>query len=356
MKPPSSQTKSTWRVALVVANVAVLVAMLIPLAAGQIRTFSEFLRSWAYALIFANLTTVLGVFLIGAALEQRARHRRNIFPVAIAGLIIVVPLGCLAAPFLLVALHLGPAVDFWPDYWRTLKGVTPLALVFGLGAFVYASLVTRLELAEQKLREKELAEERTKKLAAETRLRSLESWIHPHFLFNTLNSISALIAVDPARAEQIVGRFARLLRTSLDSSNHSLIPLEQELAFVESYVDIERVRLGDRLRGGIEVAAEFSLVPVPPMSIQTLVENAIKHGINPRPSGGELLVTAREADGRVTISVRDSGPGFDLASIPAEHGLDKLVQRLDALYNGKAGIHVSRHEEFCLVEMSLPRP
>ena len=121
----------------------------------------------------------------------------------------------------------------------------PLAIVFGLGAAVHGSLRGRVELTEQRLREKELAEERARKLAAEARLGSLESRIHPHFLFNTLNSISSLISVNPARAEQIVGRLAALLRASLETSQQPLIPLQQELAMVESYLDIERVRFGD---------------------------------------------------------------------------------------------------------------
>ena len=94
-----------------------------------------------------------------------------------------------------------------------------------------------------------MAEERTRKLEAEARLRWLESRIHPHFLFNTLNSISSLIPNDPIRAEQTVGRLASLLRSSLDSTNQSLIPLEQELAIVENYLDIEKARFGTKLHG-----------------------------------------------------------------------------------------------------------
>ena len=355
MKLRHNVTKSPWRLAVLVANIAVLIAVLVLVAAGGIQTFSDFLRSWIYGAIFANLSSILGVLAIGWAQTKRAPGRRSIGPIAVAGIVIVVPIGCLAAPLLRVALHFQPTVDFWPEYWRTLKSVMPLAVVFGLGALAYSSLATRLELAERELRQKELNEERTKKLVAETRLRSLESWIHPHFLFNTLNSISALIATNPTRAEQIVGRFAVLLRTSLDASSRSLIPLRDELAFVESYVEIERVRHGDRLRVAIEIGDGIGDALVPPMSIQSLAENAIKHGINISPANGELLIAARESDGFVTISVRDSGPGFDLASIPAEHGLDKLVQRLDALFDGKGGIHVSRVDGFCIVEMRVPR-
>jgi len=159
--------------------------------------------------------------------------------------------GCLVAQALLAAAGVSQSQHFWADYLRTLRFAVPLALVFGLGAMTHASLLARVQAMEQELHEKELAEERTRKLAAETRLRSLESWIHPHFLFNTLNSISALIALDPARAEQIVGRLATLLRASLDSSDHSLIPLRQELAMVESYVDIERRGLATSCADGL---------------------------------------------------------------------------------------------------------
>ena len=264
-------------------------------------------------------------------------------------------LGCRAAEALLALFGFAARQNFWTEYLRTLKVALPLAIVFGLGALAYASLRGRLEVAELRLHEKELAEERTRKLAAEARLRSLESWIHPHFLFNTLNSISALIASDPARAEQIVGRLATLLRASLDSSNHSLIPLRQEIAMVESYADIERVRFGDKLRCSVNVPPELQETKVPPLSVQSLVENAVKHGITPQPNGGEFQVTARAANDVVYIEVRDSGPGFDFAAIPGGHGLDKLVQRLDALYGANASLSVSRRDGYSVVEMIVPR-
>jgi LytS/YehU family sensor histidine kinase len=208
---------------------------------------------------------------------------------------------------------------------------------------------------EDQLHEKELSEERTRKLAAETRLRSLESWIHPHFLFNTLNSISALIPQDPARAEQIVGRLATLLRASLDTNNHSLIPLRQELALVESYLDIERVRLGEKLHATIEVPAALAETKVPPMSIQHLVENAVKYGITPQTNGGAIRVTALADNDAISIEIQDSGPGFDLAAIPANHGLDKLTQRLDALYGESASLKVFRRDNTSIVQMTVPR-
>ena len=174
-----------------------------------------------------------------------------------------------------------------------------------------------MRVAEEKLHEKEVSEERAQKLAAEARLSSLESRIHPHFLFNTLNSISSAIAVNPAKAEQIVGKLAVLLRASLDNSNQTLIPLQEELAMVESYLDIEKSRFGDKLRGSTEVSDDLRSARVPPMSVQALVENAVKHGVTPQRGGGEIRVAASEQNGNLRIEVRDTGPGFDMTAIPA---------------------------------------
>lgn len=357
-----STRRGRWIFSILVINAAVALVLVVLVVAGQLPTLRVFLKTLGYTLIFANLTGILSTAIIGAVTERLARRQLPIVPAGIAGILFIVPLGCLAAQALLVLLGAAARQNFWSQYLHTLKVAMPLALVFGLGALAYASLQGRLEVAQLQLREKQLAEERTRKLAAEARLRSLESWIHPHFLFNTLNSISALIASDPALAEQIVGRLATLLRASLDSSNHSLIPLAQELVLVQSYIQIERVRFGKRLASRIEVPADLMDVSVPPMSLQSLVENAIKHGIAPQPGGGEFAITARAEDhaengtarSAVHLQVRDSGSGFDLASIPAGHGLDKLVQRLDALYGPAAHLNVRREEGCAVVEMVVP--
>jgi LytS/YehU family sensor histidine kinase len=238
---------------------------------------------------------------------------------------------------------------------HTLRVAMPLAVVFGTGAIVHASLRGRVQAMGEKLREKELAEERARKLAAEARLRSLAAQIHPHFLFNTLNSISSLIAVNPARAEHIVGRLAALLRASLDTSGQPLIPLQQELAMVESYLDIERARFGDKLRSSIAVPADLQTAKVPPMSVQSLVENAVKYGITPRSDGGEVVIAAAAENGRLCIEIRDTGPGFDLTAVPAGHGLDNLVSRLDALFRAKARLNVLSRDGYSVVQMVLPR-
>src|SRR5260370_42476807 len=285
-------TKTNWALAFFWINLSVAIVVLILIATNQISSARDFLHAVVCGLVYANLPGSLGVLLIGGLLESLVLHRSPPIPLVAASILVLSALGCLVAQTLLMEIGFVVPQPFWPEYIHSLRVAMPLAVVFGLGALVHGSLRGRVQLMEEKVREKEVAEERTQKLAAEARLRSLESRIHPHFLFNTLNSISSLIVVNPARPQEIVGRLAALLRASLDTSEQPLIPLRQELAMVESYVDIERVRFGDKLRGSVSVPVELQDDQVPPMSVQSLVENAVQHGITPQSDSGGFLVAA----------------------------------------------------------------
>jgi sensor histidine kinase YesM len=347
--------KRQWTLPLLLPNLAVAAVFLMQIMWHQFGNYRELLQSLVYDLIYANLVAALGVLLVGVLPQVLVRRRLSMawtFALCFFG---VVPVGVLMVQGVLMAIGFAVPPHFWHQYFQTLRICMPFAVVFGSGAIVYASLRDRLDVTERKLQEKEIAEERSRKLAAEARLHSLEARIQPHFLFNTLNSISSLIAGNPARAEQIVGRLAALLRASLDTSNRSLIPLREELAMVESYVDIERARFGDKLRASVHVPADLQSVEVPPMSVQALVENAVKHGITPRTSGGEVRVIAYAENGNIRVEVHDSGPGFDLAIVPAGHGLDNLVERLNALFGDKARLNVFRKDAESVVEMVFPR-
>jgi sensor histidine kinase YesM len=351
MPPP----KGHWVFNLLWINIAVVVVMLIQMVANQIWNVGNLSHILVYALVYANVTGILGTLVIGSLAERLTGRKVPLIPIVVAGIIGITPVGCLIAQTLLMVLGLVVPQHFWPEYFNTLRIALPLGMVFGFGALVHASLRGRVQIMEGKLHEKEIAEERARKLAAEARLRSLESRIHPHFLFNTLNSISSLIAVNPDRAEQTVGQLAVLLRASLDSSQQPLIPLRQELAMVKSYIDIEKVRFGDKLCGSLDVPDSLEDAKVPPMSVQSLVENAVKHGLTSQSGGGEFRVTACAENGNLRIQVRDSGPGFDLTAVRPGHGLDSLVQRLDTLFGGKAHLYVFRREGYSVVEMVLPR-
>jgi two-component system sensor histidine kinase AlgZ len=345
--------KNKWVFSLFWINLAVGIVVLVLLAAGQISTLRNFLQILAYVLIYANITGLLAVFVIDRILGKLARRKLPVLPVVLISIVALTAVGSLLVQCLLMQMGFVVPVHFWPEYWHTLRVATPLAVVFALGSMAHGSLRSRVQAMEETLRDKELTEERLQKLAVEARLRSLEARIHPHFLFNTLNSISALIPQNPGRAEQLVGRLAVLLRASLDSGHQPLIPLRQELAMVTSYIEIEKVRFGDKLATSIATDPGAQEVRVPPMSVQSLVENAVKHSIAVQ-SGGTILIAAAVQQGLLRVEVQDTGPGFSLADVRAGHGLDNLVQRLTALFGESAGLRVFQRAHHCVVEMSLP--
>lgn len=161
----------------------------------------------------------------------------------------------------------------------------------------------------RQLREKERQEEQLCALAAEAELKALKAQIDPHFFFNTLNTIASLIHTDPERAEQTVERLAEMFRYVLNGSERRLVPLEDELAFVDGYLEIERARFGDRLRVTREVVPEALEVPIPSLILQPLAENAVRHG---RGSDGsvELAIRVMSRGGEVLVAIADKGPGM----------------------------------------------
>lgn len=252
------------------------------------------------------------------------------------------------------------ASQFWSAYWADLQFSTILALSVGIGAFGYRLLRNELDATTLQLRSRELEEERARKLAAEAQLASLESHVRPHFLFNTLNTISSLIPEDPSLAESLVGKLAALLRFSLDSSQQRLTPLERELKIVRDYLEIERARYGERLRFRIDAPLELRSVQVPALSIQTLVENSVKYAVAARLEGSEVRVRARALEAQVLIEVTDNGPGFTAQHIRTGHGIDNLQSRLGVLFGPEAKLEISNDPggavvSFCVPRTALPR-
>jgi sensor histidine kinase YesM len=237
---------------------------------------------------------------------------------------------------------------------RSFKVCAVVSLMIGVNEAAWDRLKGQLADTKEKLHKEELERERALKLATEAQLSSLEARLHPHFLFNTLNSISSLIHSDPVRAERMVERMAALLRFTLDSHDSGLVGFDQEIKIVRDYLEIEQARLGGRLRWGVEIKGDFEGLKIPPLSIQTLVENSIKYAIAPNRGGGEVRVSAAKNNGSLRVSVADTGEGFTLESAPAGHGLDNLRSRLAVLFGDSAELSVRRADGWTTVTMKVP--
>jgi sensor histidine kinase YesM len=227
-------------------------------------------------------------------------------------------------------------------------------LLFGMFFTVVGQLRARLDAAKLALRTKERDEAEARRLAAEAQLASIESRVQPHFLFNTLNSIAALVHDDPAGAERMTTQLASLMRSSLDSTSRPLVPLEEELRVVTAYLDIERVRFGSRLRYTIDVPDDVRALPVPRLAVQTLVENSVKYAVSPRREGGSIAIRAAAGNGRVEIAVEDDGPGFDPSAALPGHGLALVRDRLAMTLGADSSLSIDSRPGRTAITLSVP--
>jgi LytS/YehU family sensor histidine kinase len=186
-------------------------------------------------------------------------------------------------------------------------------------------------------------------------LQALRAQLQPHFLFNTLHSVSTLIYEDAARAERMITRLSDLLRLTLDTGAAQQVPLKAELDFLEGYLDIERTRFQDRLSVCLQISPEVLDCAIPNMLLQPIVENAIRHGIAKRSGPGTVSISASRENGSMVIRVRDDGPGFRDAQQKAGVGLRNTRARLEFLYGGRQSLIV-RHPAEGGVEVTIYVP
>ncbi|MDX2129865.1 MAG: histidine kinase [Chloroherpetonaceae bacterium] len=199
--------------------------------------------------------------------------------------------------------------------------------------------------------------------ALESELKALRAQINPHFLFNTLNSISALITLKPEVAESVTQNLADLFRYSLRSSKHPLVSLKDEIDSVHLYLDIEKVRFGERLRSSVIVDQDLENALVPSLILQPLVENSVKHGANKTEGQFFIHLTVLKKDSEIEIIVHDSGEGFDLTSnidyFSKGTGLQNVRERLRLTYKGEARFHLEKNAvilNFPFIEISSTSP
>jgi sensor histidine kinase YesM len=250
---------------------------------------------------------------------------------------------------------------FWPDLlmgrfavayhaFRT-SPITVWNLLMGSWLYLVVAGLSYVVRAHRRIRLQESAAADARLLAQQAQLAALRAQINPHFLFNALHSVGALVSSDPERADRALERLGDLLRYALGAEDRVLFA--QEWRFTHDYLAFEQLRLGTRLRVDAHVDADAQSVLVPPLLLQPLVENAVRHGIADRPEGGRVELRARVEDERLIVRVSDDGRGSP-AGVDDGLGLGSVRRRLAALYGDEASLAIDPRGAGFSVEIALP--
>src|ERR1700733_5107494 len=244
--------------------------------------------------------------------------------------------------------------NYFPDFTSRVSRVIPLLL--GLGVLFYLLSVNfyYVLLAEQASQEAEARVMQASILAREAELKALKAQVNPHFLFNSLNSISALTSSDAPRAREMCVLLGDFLRRTLGLGEKSAIPLEEELSLVRAFLAVEKIRFGARIQMQENIDESALHVPVPPLLLQPLVENAVVHGIANLVEGGWIHLDVRAQNGTLSITVENS---FDPDAPPRRKsgvGLVNVRQRLQARYGNQASFAVKTEGDRYRVALTLP--
>lgn len=238
---------------------------------------------------------------------------------------------------------LGPPLGYRfspPDFSDYREGLMLGMLVCTLFFFVESRREAKVAQHQAELRLKEAENERLK-----AQLASLTAQMNPHLLFNALNTIASLARSDPEVAEEMTVQLSELLRGVLSASKKEMHSLDTELQLCSNYLEVEKARFGSRLRTKIDVDARIDTVAVqvPVLTIQPLIENAVKYAVSPRSEGGEISVNVAECDGRLQIVVADDGPGIGSSTVPSGSGtgIENCRSRLKMHYGQEANLVVA---------------
>jgi len=222
-------------------------------------------------------------------------------------------------------------------------------VTYGVIVGIYHAVTYYAQFREREVRASQLETQ-----VAQAQLMALKMQLQPHFLFNTLNSISALVTDNPAAAERMIARLSELLRTTLENAGTQEVSLQQELAVLDTYLEIERARFPDRLRVQMDIDPAVLDARVPNLILQPLVENAIRHGIAPQPHTGEVAIHAARSNGHLMLRVQDNGVGVQaLDTLEWGVGLTNTEARLQQLYGAQHTFEL-RNDDGFEVRLAFP--
>ncbi len=223
-----------------------------------------------------------------------------------------------------------------PYAWQSVM----IGLFFGVIGSITYFLSERIHILDAEVKQRRLNEVEREKREVEAHLRLLQAQIEPHFLFNTLANVGSLIEVDAVQARRLLDRLNDWLRVALACTRSASATLGDEITLLENYLQILEMRFGARLRWQVDVTEEIRSIQFPPMLLQPLVENAIRHGIEPKLGGGQLKISAKINRGVLHLRVDDDGAGFAEKSSGGGAGLENIRARLTALYGASATLEL----------------
>jgi two-component sensor histidine kinase len=212
-------------------------------------------------------------------------------------------------------------------------------VILGLMLFVFAAFYFYVK---KKLERKTIEFQQALHLRTKSQLSALQAKINPHFLFNTLNAILGELSTDPKKVEKMILNLSGIYHKILKLPEDAEITLQDEIKLVKEYLEIEKMRMGDRLTYRVDLDSNLAKAKVPPLLIEPLVENAIIHGLSPKPEGGEIKIEAIEDSGIIKISVADNGVGKKEVDSKKGYGLYSIQERLSLTYGEKARFNIAR--------------
>jgi signal transduction histidine kinase len=303
-----------------------------------------------------------GLASVGEVISLPAWYSCRIAPIERTPLWRLLATHVVAAQILsLLWLGLGKLLARALSFFPSLHGIESrfaerAAIVYGAGCVFYLLAVSfhYVALAQEATHEHEARAMQTSIQARDAELKALKAQINPHFLFNSLNSISALTSVDPARARDMCVLLGDFLRLTLGLGEKAVVHFSEELELLQKYLAIEKIRFGNRLNMQENIQEESRTCMLPPLLLQPLVENAVKHGIASLPEGGNVRLIAERQNGRLAILVENS---WDPDAPPGRSGglgLKNVQQRLEARYGKEASLRVNTEGELFQVSLSLP--
>ena len=293
--------------------------------------------AWEYANLLVFFGAVgLAVIVTGNWAPARTGPRvAALVAAAVAGLVA----GTVLADALMAVLY--PNDKGAPSLMKQIAGIALWSHVIAAGVLGYFFLL-REEDAAASLHREEMRRVELDRELAEARLQVMQAQVEPHFLFNTLANVRRLFQTDPSAARSMLEHLSRYLSAMLPRMRSAQSTLEHELVLALAYLQVQKIRMGARLAIRVDVPDTLAATPFPPMMLVTLVENAIRHGLNPLPHGGEVSITARVAEGRLRVQVGDTGCGLAESSGPGV-GLANIRARLMTLYDGNARLLLAQN-------------